>query len=203
MKLSDSASKALESMVGELESGSSAEIVVAVAKQSGSYGDLELAIPVLTSWAVMLLLLLSPFVFPDWSLLPGVILAFLGGLGLARLPVVRSKLPTQRQRRQVQEAARATFVGEHVSATKDRTGILVYLSLRENEVEILADYGVQAVIPDAEWNTVLDRVRKAKPAERIQVLTASLLTKADLLSQRLPRSEDDRDELPNAPRLLK
>lgn len=186
----------------ELEAGSSAEVVVAVARQSGRYGDLELIYPIGSCWLMMGFLLLSPFEFPDWSLLPAVMLAFLVGFLLSRAPVLRGRLPKARVRRQVEDAARATFMREHVGGTRDRTGILVYLSLRESEVELLADYGVQAVVPDGEWNTVLDRVRKAPPNQRLDTLVEGLRPMAQLLAERLPAAEDDRDELSNAPRML-
>ncbi len=200
MKVTDKESKALELLVGQLEANSSAEIVFAVAEQSGSYGDFDLAPAAAASWLTMGGLIFSPFVFPDWSLLPAVLLAFfLGGL-LARYSGYRHWLPRARARRQVLAAARSAFVQEHVSATKDRSGILVYLSEREGEAQILADYGVQAVIPDAHWNAVVDQVGKAPREQRLSTLIAALEPCAALLADRLPRQDDDRDELSNAVR---
>ena len=202
-EFTEKTSKDLEQLVGELESGSSVEVVAAVARQSGSYGELDIIPSVLASWLMMGGLVLSPFVFPDWSLLPAVIVAFAVGWGVSRLSVVRRLLPRARARRQVQEAARSAFMREHLGATKDRTGLLIYLSLREGEVAILPDYGVQALISDAHWNVIVDSARKAPYQTRAQALIEALRPSAKLLAEQLPRSADDQDELSNAVRIVR
>jgi uncharacterized membrane protein len=202
VNISDKEKSELQSLVGELEARSSLELVVAVARQSGSYADLELVIPLLCSWLASAFLVFAPFDFSEWVLIPALGLAFLLGLGVARLPAIRRLLPRRRARSQVEDAARAVFVREHVGATRERTGTLVYLSLRESDLEIVPDYGVQAALPDACWNGVLAAVRKAPLQTRIAVLLQELRALEPVLQEKLPRRAGDQDELDNAPRIL-
>lgn len=203
MALSAREEEKLTLLVDALEATSSAEVVVAVANQSGHYYDLELAWPVISAWVITYLLIFSPFTFPDWSLTPAVIIAFCFGFGLSRLPQIRRLLPIKRCHHQVEQAAQAAFFKEHVSATRGRTGILIYLSLREKDLEILTDYGVQAVIAPSHWNEIKDKVRKVNPKMRWQTLVDALEPTIPLLAQKLPRSDDDQNELSNAVRMIK
>ena len=48
-------------------------------------------------------------------------------------------------------AARAAFVDQGISRTRGRTGILVFVSLFEREVEVVADVGVDPVLLGEDW----------------------------------------------------
>lgn len=62
-------------------------------------------------------------------------------------------------RHAVHQRALQAFVEEEVFATRDRTGILLFVSLLERRVEVLADAGINARVPDDDWHNVTERVR--------------------------------------------
>ena len=94
------------------------------------------------------------------------------------------------------------FVEERVSATRERTGVLLYVSLLEREVAILPDLGLDGRVPRAEWNEVLHRLAGAGS---LKDLEERFFEGLEQLEQRLPLHApavgENPDEIPNAPRI--
>lgn len=106
------------------------------------------------------------------------------------------------ERRVAQRAAEA-FLEAEVFATRDRTGVLLFLALLEHRVLVLADSGIKAQVPAQEWRSIADDlaagVRAGRPAA---ALIEAIGHCGRLLEERgIARRDDDRDELPDAPRL--
>ena len=102
----------------------------------------------------------------------------------------------------VRVAAEAAFVRGEVFATRERTGILVFLALLEHRVVVLGDAGINARVQPEEWQAIADEivagVRKSRPAA---ALAAGIEACGLLLAERgVPRHEEDVDELPDRPR---
>ena len=79
-----------------------------------------------------------------------------------------------------------------------RTGILVFVSLLENDVEIVTDIGVDPNGMGAPWRDALKALDEAarddvSPEELAQLLLAI----GDPLAAALPITEDDVNELPD------
>jgi len=95
-----------------------------------------------------------------------------------------------------QRAADA-FLAEEVFNTRDRTGILLFLSLMEHKVLVLGDSGINKKVQQAEWEEVIKRVvegmRMGKPAD---ALVEAIRQCGDLLQKHgVIRRPDDTDEL--------
>ena len=192
-----------ESLVTELESQSSVEIVVAVARSSGNYRDAQLWLALIITWVTLAVVILVPQDIPDLFLPPITAVAFLLGYWLAHRPPFKYLLVGgQRRRRQVSDAAALTFHKEHVSATAERTGILIYLSEEERDLEFLTDYAVDRVLPQATWNNLRQAIL-ADPGQWTEKLITEMRKIQPLLNDKLPRRSDDKDELPNRPRLVR
>ncbi len=101
--------------------------------------------------------------------------------------------------RRVQQRAAEAFITEEVFDTKDRTGVLIFLSLLEHCVLVVGDSGINAKVEQAEWadvvQTVVSSVRKGKAADG---LVSAIQKCGDLLRREgLKRRGDDQDELPD------
>ena len=193
-----------EALVTELESQSSVEIVVAVAASSGNYKDAQLWSALTATWLTLAAAILLPIDIPEPNLaLPALmVIGFSIGYLAARYPRVKHFfVGAQRKRHQVEEAAQLTFYREHVSATVDRTGILVYLSTEERDLEFLPDYGIDRVLPQATWNNLRQAIL-ADPQRWTENLLTEMKKLQPVLNEKLPRKSDDRDELPNRPRMV-
>lgn len=194
----------VEASVAAVEQGSDAEVVVVVAPRSGSYADVNLRWAILFGLGALTVILHSSWSFhEDLVVLDVVLFGLLGGLLSHRLDPMRRLLTTTRRRHaQVLAAARQAFVEEGVSATRERNGVLLYVSLLEREVEILPDLGLDGKVPRAEWNEVLHDLRRATS---LQDLEQRFLRALGRLKERLPlhapATGDNPDEIPNAPRI--
>lgn len=105
-------------------------------------------------------------------------------------------------RRIAQRAAEA-FVAEEVFNTRDRTGILIFLSLMERRVIVLGDAGINSKVKPAEWedvvNVIVQGIKEGRPADG---LVAGIGKAGALLhNDGVARRPDDTDELPDALRM--
>jgi putative membrane protein len=106
--------------------------------------------------------------------------------------------------RRVRARAAQAFLDEELYATRDRTGLLLFVALFEHRVEILCDEGVRKVVPEGVWQEVADelarglRTHQAGPALVAAVERCGIL----LESHGVERRADDADELSNRPRIL-
>lgn len=84
----------------------------------------------------------------------------LGGVATAFLPPLRRWLAgSGRLDRAVQRRAAQAFIAEEVFATRERTGILLFVSLFERRIEVLADTGIHRRVGAEAWEDVVDRIR--------------------------------------------
>src|SRR5262249_47824779 len=117
----------------------------------------------------------------------------------ARVPWLARKLAPRRMHlRNAETGARVTFFDKGIRRTKNRTGVLVYVSLVEREVVVLADDGVMRAVSAAEWDkatgAIAAVVRENKDA---LMLAKQIATLGNVLARRLPLAADDVNELPD------
>ncbi|HUT94578.1 MAG TPA: hypothetical protein VMY37_34300 [Thermoguttaceae bacterium] len=193
--------------VEQAETQTAAEIVVAVHPQSGRYRDTDYLFGGLVALAGLVFIVFNPWTWHPAHMLPVemVVLFAIGTLGCSVCPPLRRRLTTGKRRQaQLREAAAARFVEEGVANTRARTGVLVYVSLLERQVEVIADVGItNHVLPEA-WSRCLFELKKIGSADdTAQALLDGIRRLGDVLSQDLPAGEDNPDELPNRPRTRK
>jgi putative membrane protein len=77
--------------------------------------------------------------------------------GLLLVPAVRrTVIPAGVQRGAAERLAREQFFTRGLHLTEGRTGVLIFVSVAEHYVEILADAGVDAKVPQHEWQSIVD-----------------------------------------------
>jgi putative membrane protein len=86
-----------------------------------------------------------------------------------------------------------------VFKTAGRTGILIFLSLFERRVVILADSGIHAAVPPSAWDEIAGRLAASlKRGERGAALVRAIQECGALLERPpLSRAADDANELPD------
>jgi putative membrane protein len=201
--LTDASKQALTAAVERIEQRSSAEVVVAVRAQSGDMLQTDLAIGALCALATLAFMLFSPFTFSLEAILIDTFAFFVLGALLARqLPSLRFHFtPRRLLEESVRRAARAEFFDAHISETRGRTGILVYVSQTERAAEVLADSGVRNAVDVAAWETHVRRIRDVAASTRDGVALAQAIAElSELLATCLPRAQDDVNELGDAVR---
>jgi putative membrane protein len=115
------------------------------------------------------------------------------------LPRVRVALMPRAARRAVaHRAAVEQFDIRGIARTKDRSGILIFVSLAERYARIIADDGIAARVQQTEWQGAVDALVAHMRDERIaDGFVAAIDLCADQLAAHFPRDGTAQDELPN------
>ncbi|AEE15719.1 TPM domain-containing protein [Treponema brennaborense] len=170
LKLTDESLTRIREAVMKAESRTTGEIALAVTAESAAYSFREL-LAALTA-GVFIFALLLPFahviaeLFENmmWHMPLWYLPAFYGitcfGLvallfRIANVPAVdRLIVPRAVRSRAVYNRAVRYFAESGVYATKDHSGILIFVSYMEREVRIIADTGITAKISPGLWNLI-------------------------------------------------
>lgn len=194
----------VESAVQSIESQTDAELVVVATPRSGHYRDIPLVVGGGVGLAVLLLALFAPVEVHPLMVPVEVLLAGAAGWWLSGRNswVIQRLTPDARMRQQVETAARAAFVEEAVYGTRNRTGLLIYVSALEDRVIILPDSGLAARIPGGEWNAIRwgAQPNPAAPGDLNHFLDG-LNAVGAILAKHIPPLSANPNELPDAPRI--
>jgi len=203
--LTQASQASIEQIVTDIEKKTSAEIVVAISRYSGDYRDVSYLSGCILTVVSLVVLVLSPLNFHMYDIIPVVLVSFFLGYWLCRtLPGLCRLLTTRgRRKEQVRRASHRVFFEEGVSATRQRNGILVYLSIFERLVEIVPDAGIDGAIPRAEWHTLRHRLNALMHSgSAVEQVLQALSEGMQFLSLTFPPGEDNPDEIPNRPRII-
>ena len=95
------------------------------------------------------------------------------------------------------------FTQLRVWDTAHNNGVLIYVLLADQAVEIVADRGIHARAGDASWQSICQHMERAFAGSQYeQGAVAGVLAVADCLRKHFPSDGDRTNELPNAPVLL-
>ena len=92
----------------------------------------------------------------------------------------------------------AAFVFEELGMhrTKDRNGVLIYVSVAERRAAVVGDAGINARLPDGYWNETLSVILEQFKADRYaEGLCMGVQRLGEQLRAHFPREADDRNEL--------
>lgn len=210
---SESDRQRIAEAVQKAESRTSGEIVPVVVVRSGSYPS--------ALWKAALVGIIPGLLIHEWlvlgaddwgmtawsaQLMPLTMIA--GALLFAAaahfVPAVqRALIPASRLIESVHARAQQAFLENEVFQTRERTGILLLVSLFEHRVEVLGDTGINDKVDAADWaDVVTDIVSGIKSGAPTDGLVSAIDRCGRLLEKAgVERREDDTDELSNAPRI--
>jgi putative membrane protein len=99
---------------------------------------------------------------------------------------------------EIEEAAVNAFFRNGLYRTRDANGVLLFVSVFERRVSILADYGVSAKVDQSQWNEVVeDVVQGIKHGHPAEAICAAVGRVGKMLRSHFPAKTDDTDELNN------
>lgn len=190
----------IEAAVKAAESKTSGEIVPMVVDESYEYpraeligaGTLAMAVGLLVSWAVG--------GESIWWFLPVFIVGFFIIQQLIRnLPNFKRKLINPIElTEEVKEKAMVSFVEQGLHETRDKTGILIMISLFERRVQVLADSGINAKVPVHTWDELVAMIIAGlKSDDACGAVCKAVERCGELLQEHFPIKDDDTNELPN------
>lgn len=87
--------------------------------------------------------------------------------------------------------------------TEHNSGVLIYIQLVDRKVEILADRGINALVPQAEWEAICRRIEQRYRKGEFEQGTLDAIEEITVrLARHFPPKEANPDELPNRPVIL-
>src|SRR3989339_35525 len=98
----------------------------------------------------------------------------------------------------VRQLAEKEFYKLNMHATRDKTGILLYLLLHERQFYILADQGINEKVTQGTWDSVRDEIQvKFHEGNFCDGMIAGIEKVGKILSEHFPVKTDDTNELSN------
>jgi putative membrane protein len=210
--------KRVSDAVALAESSTAGEIVTVVADRSDGYSDVAFAWAALAAFTALALFALFPqlilgrleWLTDGWNHewtdreLLGIatalaILKFFG-VWLVQLwqPLKFVLVPAPIKTARALARAIDLFKVGAERRTHGRTGILIYLSMREHRAEIVADEAIASKVPPETWGeamaAMLVHIKEGRIADG---MIAAVEQVGEVLAEHFPRAEDDQNELPD------
>jgi putative membrane protein len=192
--------RAVQEAVAEAERRTVGEVLPVVVERSDPHPGAEwMAALVFVLVGSSALLAWMPWHHPTWVLLAQLLL---GGLGfaLARwLPDFKRHFVFEKRAGEVaQEQAFQEFFANGLHRTEAATGVLVFVSLFERRVVILADEGIDSKVDASFWADTDDRILEGiRRGSLRDGLVAGIRRAGELLGEQFPWREGDRNEIPD------
>ena len=137
----------------------------------------------------------------DLWIFPAAFVAFAalaGGL-VTLFPILKSPFITRAEKNNaIGRATLSEFMLNGLGKTRDRTGILIYISLLEHRVQVFADEGINAKVDPGTWEEVVATIVAGIKARRAtDALIEALQYCGEILAKHAPPRPDDTNELKN------
>jgi putative membrane protein len=188
----------ISAAITSAERQTSGEIVVVLAAQSDGYHY----VPPLVGASVALLVPWVLIYFSHLALVPIYLiqLAVFALVTAALMPVaIRIALvPASIKRMHAHRRAVEQFLVQNLHTTTGRTGVLLFGSVAEHYVEIIADDAIDAQVPQGTWKGIIDALTEAigqgRPADGFVAAIAAI---GAVLARHFPPGANDPNELPD------
>ena len=196
----------IRAAVSEAEKQTSGEIVPMIVPAAYHYpvadvlGGASLALPV----SIVLTYILGSMLWVG----PANMWVFMGVFGVAFVvfhrvvqrvwPLKRVFISDREIDEEVQEAALTSFFKEELYRTRDETGILIFVSVFEHRVWVLADRGINAKVDPGQWEGVVAHIVSGiKDGRQADAICEAVREVGTILARHFPVKADDVDELDN------
>lgn len=190
-KISNQFKQDVDNLVTEIETKTTGEIVPVVLEYSDSYPSAHFRWAVFFSVLFPVCLYFAPIPLHDpiWFLATQG-LGIVTGLLIAFIPKVKRLMLTRGQlNEEVHQRALQAFYEHGVGNTKDRDGVLIFISMLEHRALILADIGISAKVGSDQWDVILkDGLINLKKNNLNEALLGMIRETGDKLTQHFPRN---------------
>jgi putative membrane protein len=217
-RLSDADHDRVSAAVSAAEGHTAGEIVTVVAERSDGYSDVAFAWAAGVAFTALLALALLPDFYLGWTdwvlgnwahewtprevFVLALVVAVLKFLGtwLIQLwqPLKFLLIPGPIKTHRTLNRAVDLFKVGAERRTHGRTGILIYLSIRERRAQIVADEAIAGKVPAETWGEAMAALlAEVKQGRLADGMCAAVAKVGAVLAEHFPRAEDDTNELPD------
>ncbi|MDC7127114.1 MAG: TPM domain-containing protein [Spirochaetales bacterium] len=213
-KFTENEIQKINKAAAEVEAVSSGEVLTAVIKESSNYAFAELLFSVFGGFIYYLIAMVfynNLYIFVNslfWTPQPWHTTAFLGASTIVVIGIFyvisnipgfdRLIVPKSVMAKYVHRRALVHFMESGAANTRDRTGILFFISLRERRVEIIADEGINSKVKPEDWKEILaDLLSSIKGNQTAEGIEKAVKDCGLILEKHFPVKDDDTNELPD------
>ncbi|RKX84103.1 MAG: hypothetical protein DRP57_06585 [Spirochaetes bacterium] len=207
--LSEDEKNKIRNCVAKAEKTTSGEIVPMVVTASYHYPMAEMTGSLILSLLTAVIATLIVTVQKSWGgitaldmwLFPAVFaVAFVVFYELIKniLFLKRLLITKDEMKEEVGEAALKAFYSKGLTNTRDRTGILIYISVFEKLAYVLADEGINSKVNPGVWQEIVDIVVESiKAHKQTEGICEAVKRCGELIEKNFPIKPDDTNELDN------
>jgi putative membrane protein len=197
--LTESEKTAISEAIKNAESQSTGELVTVITKASDDYWFIP------SLWAALVALLVPAVLIlvDTWWNIDTVytvqIGVFLGLVLLFRIPAFKFALvPKSTKHARASRVGREQFFMQDLQNTQGRTGILLFVSIAEHYVEVIADKGINDVVPAGTWDQVVSHfITRVKAGQYAEGFIDAINGCGDIMRNYFPATDINPDELPD------
>ncbi|WP_276368147.1 TPM domain-containing protein [Chryseolinea sp. H1M3-3] len=208
-KLSDADLQRIKAAVKSAEEKISGEIVPVIVERSGNYtianykgsligGSLAFIVMIIFDRYIIKDAVTTLFYDPVFIFL----VVILGGVLGAVIPnfsdsIKRLLVARKYQDLVTRQSAENAFLEEEVFNTRQRTGIMIFVSFFEHEVIIMADKGISQVVAQAQWDQIVqDIINNIRRGKIVEAMEDGIQQCGKLLLEKgFKKTDDDTNEL--------
>ncbi|MCE1187987.1 MAG: TPM domain-containing protein [Ignavibacteria bacterium] len=111
---------------------------------------------------------------------------------------IKEKRNWWQKRVPVRKLAEREFRRLKINATRDHTGILLYIILKDREFSVLADSGIHDIVGDSQWELIKDLLLKNfRAGYYCKGIVEAVHEMGRVLSLHFPIKPDDTNEISN------
>ena len=202
-KFDKSAGDAIAAAIREIEKQTNAEMVVVVRGRSGVYRHADYLFGAIVALIGLVFVLFSPIEFHTYWIPFDVIALFIAGSWISsRGDWVRRTFTSKKFRANAARVgASAMFYEAGIANTSAENGMLVYLSLLERRLEVIADRGILKAVPPLKWNQCVFEMKQIGKEATPQKFIEGLRMTGRLLAEHLPATGENPNELADGARI--
>lgn len=197
MKISNEDKQLIRDAIKKAESKTSGEIVPVIISRSDFYPAVHFRLALIVG-ILCSLIIYNVYDFDDpivliWGQFPGIFLGYF----LGYIPFLKRLFTTKAEmQEEVYQQAIQMFYENSVSITKDRTGIMIFISLLERKVQVLADCGINEKVAADYWNNIVENILSSiKTGKLIEGMAQAIDSCGQSLIENFPIQDDDKNEI--------
>ena len=197
MRLTNDDHTAIAAAIREAEKHTCGQIICVLAQASSAYAH----VPILWS---SLLALFTPWpliYFTQWSVqrifLAQLIVFLVASLVFSWAPLRILLVPRALQRARAHRAALEQFVLRGISRTRNRCGVLIFVSLAEHYARIIADEGVAQKVHASEWQATIDALTLRMHDDHIAAAFIAAIERCGAVLAQYAPPDGSANELPD------
>ena len=202
-KFDQAAGEALAQAVRDIEKNTDAELVIVVRGRSGTYRHADYLCGAIIALLGLIFVLFSPFEFHTyWVPIDVLLMSIAGAFVCSRTDFLRRALTAKNFRaKAARTGAAAMFYEAGIANTSAENGLLIYLSLLERRLEVIADRGILKAVPALKWNNAVFEIKRIGRKPEPESLVKAVRNLGDLLAEHMPAIGENPNELPDGPRI--